>query len=81
LDRLKLIWDFRGPFAKQTAIHHEKHLKEYAFAKALSSHLTGTRTLNELHSYAFLVVNEDQMKTVRDALKPHRGQLHIDEPS
>lgn len=76
--RLKLIWDFRGPVAHQTAVHHEKHLKEYAFAKALSQHLTGVIQVDDLHTYAFLVVNEDQMKPVRDALKPHRGQLHIE---
>lgn len=76
--RLKLIWDFRGPAGEQTAIHHEKHLKEYAFAKALSQPFTGIVILSTMHSYAFLVVNEDEMKAVRDALKPHRGQLHQD---
>ncbi len=76
--RLKLIWDFRGPAGEQTAIHHEKHLKEYAFAKALSEPITGIVPISELHTYAYLVVNEDQMKTVRDALKPHRGLLYED---
>ena len=74
--RLKLIWDFKGSAGKQTAIHHEKHLKEYAFAEALSDPISGVVQLSELHSYAFLVVNDDQMKAVRDALKPHRGQLY-----
>ncbi len=74
--QLKLIWDFRGPAAAQTAVHHEKHLKEYAFAKALSSQITGNEVLSELHSIAYLIVNEDEMPPVRDALKPHRGQLY-----
>lgn len=76
--RLKLIWDFRGPTAQQTAVHHEKHLKEYALAKALSDQITGVIQINDLHSYAYLVVNDDEMKPVRDALKPHRGQLYQD---
>ncbi len=76
--RLKLIWDFRGPAGEKTAIHHEIHLKEYAFAKALSNPLTGVSTLSEMHHIAYLVVNEDQMKPIRDALKPHRGQLYQD---
>lgn len=74
--QLKLIWDFRGPAAAQTAVHHEKHLKEFAFAKALSVQITGNESLSELHSIAYLVVNEDEMPSVRDALKPHRGQLY-----
>lgn len=78
MQRLKLIWDFRGPFAQQTAVHHEIHLKEYALAKALSEALTGVQEVSPNHHCAFLVVNQDQMKPVRDALKPHRGQLYQD---
>ncbi len=76
MSRLKLIWDFRGPSGAQTAAHHEIHLKEYAFAKALSQPLTGVVSLSELHSYAYLVVLETEMPAVRDALKPHRGQRY-----
>lgn len=83
--QLKLIWDFRGPSAAQTAIHHEKHLKEYAFANlpsqqagALNTQITGVEDLSELHSIAYLVVKEDEMKPVRDALKPHRGQVYTE---
>jgi len=75
---LKLIWDFRGPAGAQTAVHHEIHLKEYAFAKALTNPITGVEDLNELHSLAYLVVKEDEMRSVRDALKPHRGQVYIE---
>ena len=74
--RLKLIWDFRGPVAQQTALHHEIHLKEYAVAEGLKESLTGTTTINEMHTLAFLVLNEEEMPAVRDALKPHRGQLY-----
>ncbi|WP_299684201.1 hypothetical protein [uncultured Dokdonia sp.] len=75
---LKLIWDFRGPAGAQTAVHHEIHLKEYAFAKALSTQITGVENLSELHSIAYLVVKEDEMRPVRDALKPHRGQVYTE---
>jgi hypothetical protein len=74
--RLKLIWDFRGPVASQTATHHEIHLKEYAQAEGLLETFTGVEIHSEMHTIAFLVVNEDQMPPVRDALKPHRGQLY-----
>ncbi|WP_025741502.1 hypothetical protein [Aquimarina pacifica] len=74
--KLKLIWDFRGPVAAKTAIHHEFHLKEYIQSEKLSVNITGTENLNDMHSIAYMVVIDSEMKTVRDALKPHRGQLY-----
>ncbi len=74
MQRIKLIWDFRGPAAKQTATHHQKHLDEYALAEAITAPITGTETISEFHHLAYLVVNPEEMKSVRDALKPHRGQ-------
>ena len=29
MDKTKLIWDFRGSYGKNTAIHYEKHLREF----------------------------------------------------
>lgn len=78
--KIKLIWDFRGHAAARTAEHHEKHLKEYITIEALALKLTGHQHINEMHSLAFMVVNESQMITLRDALKPHRGEVYI-EPS
>ena len=31
-----------------------------------------------MHSIAFMVVDEAEMKPIRDALKPHRGELYIE---
>lgn len=74
--KLKLIWDFYGPDAHRIAEHHEIHLKQYIKFEHLDISITGIEDLNELHSIAFLVVNEAEMKPVRDALKPHRGQVY-----
>lgn len=74
--KLKLIWDFHGPDASKIAEHHEKHLKEYIIIEKLDITITGVEILNDSHTIAFLVVNEDQMKPIRDALKPHRGQVY-----
>lgn len=74
--KLKLLWDFRGPDASKTASHHEKHLKEYITSQNLSIHITGVEHFSEMHSAAFMVVIESEMKPIRDALKPHRGQLY-----
>ena len=75
---LKLIWDFRGPAGQKTAEHHLIHLKDYIKHEKLDITITGVETLNDMHSLAYLVVSEDKMKPIRDALKPHRGQVYQD---
>ncbi|WP_103864336.1 hypothetical protein [Aquimarina sp. I32.4] len=74
--KLKLIWDFKGPAANKTAQHHEIHLKEYITLEKLSLSITGFQDINDMHSIAYMVVMSSEMKAVRDALKPHRGQLY-----
>ena len=74
--KLKLIWDFRGPDAHKIAKHHEIHLKEFILINNTNLNLTGTNQLTNLHSIAYMVVTDDEMKSVRDALKPHRGTLY-----
>ena len=72
---IKLIWDFRGPASAKTAEHHEIHLKQYIVAENLSPNITGFEILNEMYAIAFMVVNNETMIQVRDALKPHRGEV------
>ena len=74
--KLKLIWDFRGPNAQKTAEHHLVHLKEYIALKKLDIIITDIEVLTDMHTIAFLVVNETDMKPIRDVLKPHRGQVY-----
>ena len=74
--KLKLIWDFRGSYALKTAEHHELHLKDYIVIQKLDITITGVEKLTDMHTIAFLVVNESEMKPIRDALKPHRGQVY-----
>jgi hypothetical protein len=73
--QIKLIWDFRGPASAKTAEHHEIHLNQYIVAEKLSPNNTGFEILNEMHAVAFMVVTDETMIQVRDALKPHRGEL------
>lgn len=74
--KLKLIWDFRGPDAAKTAEHHEVHLKEFIEKEKLSLNITGTESYSEIHCIAYLVVFEKDMISIRDALKPHRGEWY-----
>lgn len=74
--KIKLIWDFKGPVAEKTAEHHEKHLKEYIAIEELELNITGYKKISDMHSVAFMVVTENHMIAVRDALKPHRGEVY-----
>ena len=76
--KIKLIWDFRGAAAAKTAEHHKVHLGQYIVAEKLPSQNIGFEILNEMHAIAFMVVNEAEMTMVRDALKPHRGEVYIE---
>jgi len=74
--QIKLIWDFRGPDALKTAEHQELHLKEFILIEQLPVSITGFEKINEFHAIAFMVVNDELMRKLRDVLKPHRGELY-----
>ncbi len=74
--KLKLIWDFRGPDSLKTAEHHEKHLKEFIALEHIELNITGFQKINDVHSMAYMVVEENEMISVRDRLKPHRGEVY-----
>ena len=73
--KIKLIWDFRGPEAFEIAKHHCVHLKEFAEKENLDYHEISTNKVSDLYCLAFITVNEKDMLTYRDALKPHRGEV------
>ena len=75
--QIKLIWDFRGIASAKTAEHHEVHLKEYIAIEKLPINSIGFQTINELHAIAFMVVTDEHMMQIRDALKPHRAELYV----
>jgi hypothetical protein len=74
--QIKLIWDFKGPNAEKTAEHHTVHLNDFLTTNAMDLKITGTEKLDDYQFLAFMVVEEADMKSVRDRLKPHRGQLY-----
>ena len=76
--KIKMIWDFRGPNALKIAEHHAIHLNEYAKINHVTKSGVGTETISDMHVIAYMVVNEDQTPTLREALKPHRGQVYND---
>jgi len=73
--KIKLLWDFRGPDALETAKHHTVHLKEFATLENLNYHQIDIQEKNPMLVAAFITVDEKDMKIFRDALKPQRGEL------
>ncbi len=73
--KIKLLWDFRGPDAKEMALHHAKHLKEFAAIENLAYHEVNYTELNPMFCSAYITVDESHMKVFRDALKPQRGEI------
>lgn len=75
-ERIKLLWDFRGPNAAPTAAHHVVHLKEFALAEKLENTICDIETISRMHHVAFLVVEKKHMHDLRARLKPNRGQIY-----
>jgi len=73
--KIKLLWDFRGPDAKETAKHHTIHLKEFTEIESLDFFEIDILEINPMLVAAFITVAEKDMKIFRDALKPHRGEI------
>lgn len=73
--KIKLIWDFRGPEAFEIAKHHCVHLEEFSVKEKLHFYEIATNEISEMYCMAFITVDEKDMITFRDALKPHRGEV------
>lgn len=73
--KIKLIWDFRGPEALEIAKHHCVHLQEFSEKENLNYHEISSKLISEMYSIAYITIDENDMITYRDALKPHRGEV------
>lgn len=74
--KIKLIWEFRGPTAEQTAKHHVIHLKDYIAIEKLNVNEAAMETSGEFSASAYMIIEESDMPKVKAALKPHRGQYY-----
>jgi hypothetical protein len=76
-ERIKLIWDFRGPNAEPIAKHHAIHLGEFAQTEKLINTIHGSEHISGMHYIAYLVVDHEHMNALRESLKPNRGQKYV----
>jgi len=74
MNKIKLIWDFRGIDSLETAKHHVIHLNEFIKRETLEDAVSGHEEVNDVHTIAFITVQEKDMILVRDALLPQRGE-------
>ena len=75
MEKIKLIWDFRGHDGKNTAIHHEKHLKEFFEIENKKMFQSGSEALNESHHLAYVIILKKDLDEIKLILKPHRGEI------
>jgi len=71
--KIKLIWDFHGGDAKGTAEGHVKNLKQFMEKENIPYHDTDVHSTVDFHQMACITVDEKDVVTLRDALKPHRA--------
>ncbi len=71
--KIKVIWDFYGDKAEKTAEHHVIHLREFMEKHQLDLLDSGVASAADFHFMAYLTINEKDVITVRDAVKPQRA--------
>ncbi len=71
--KIRLVWDFYGETSDGTAKHHVIHLEEFMLRESLTYFNQGTSSNQELHTQAFITIEEKDVKILRDALKPNRA--------
>tara|TARA_B100000497_G_C7455972_1_gene282212 strand:- start:435 stop:674 length:240 start_codon:yes stop_codon:yes gene_type:complete len=75
MEKIKLIWDFRGPASPQTAAHFKIHLLEFFASEKMLLIESGVESMNEFHHYTYAVIDRQNLEGIKSALKPTRGQL------
>ncbi|MFT6746716.1 MAG: hypothetical protein ACJAZ2_001060 [Glaciecola sp.] len=75
MERIKLIWDFRNMEAEKIAEHHVKHLEEYIISEKINDTTAHCEMITPNYWIAFLKTDKTNMIELRDALKPHRGEM------
>jgi len=73
--KIRLIWEFRGPDAEEIAKHHVIHLKEFATNEKLHFYESALSKESNYYCIAFIIVDEKDMLTYKNALKPDRGTV------
>ena len=71
---IKLIWDFKGPVSKKTALHFNSHLREFLSIEKKTEYKTYLEEISEYHSIVFVIVDFKELDFFKQRLKPNRGK-------
>ncbi len=74
-EKIKLIWDFRGPDCEKIAKHYKIHLSEFLNSNNSLYFDFNHKKITEHHYIVYLIVLKTSMKYFRDKLKPNRGEI------
>jgi len=74
-EKIRLIWDFRGPDCEKTAKHFKIHLSEFLCANNSIYFDFNDKKITEHHHVVCFTVLKGSMKDFRDKLKPNRGEI------
>ena len=75
MQKIKLIWDFRGSNTLQMAIHYNKHVNEFFELKNIDLIDSGYEIINESHHISYAIICKKDVNLVKQVLKPHRALL------
>lgn len=75
MKQIKLIWDFRGVSAFETAKHFEIHLKEFLNKEKITVFDSETLQESDFYSVVSLILQESHVNKVKIALNPMRAYL------
>ncbi len=75
MEKIKLIWDFRGPSSQHTAIHFKTHLLEFFHSEKIEWDSCDVQVVNPSYHYTFVITAKAHLAFIKSALKPNRGQL------
>jgi len=78
MPRIRLHWDFFGPDAPTTAAHFLKHVDEFCAREGICGHRHWTTAL-PVRVVATVECSEIDYRTLRDALRPKRGEKVLDQ--
>lgn len=70
---IRLHWDFFGPDARSTAEHFLQHLDQFCNREGVAGHTHWVRE-EPVRCTAIVECDERYLKTLRDALRPVRGE-------
>ena len=70
MNKIKLIWEYKGPNANGIAEHQVIHLTEYCLKNKIEKVSTGIEKFQNNTWFAYLILLEDRHAEVAKELKP-----------